>query len=69
MKRKIFAILLAAVMTITVIPCLAAAEEATATVRKVIIDTDTGTDDASALILAAKTPGIEILGVTVLAGT
>ena len=68
MKRKIFAILLAAVMTITVIPCLAAAEEATATVRKVIIDTDTGADDASALILAAKTPGIEILGVTVLTG-
>ena len=42
-------------------------EEATPP-RKIIIDTDTGADDASALILAAKTPGIEILGVTVLAG-
>ncbi len=37
-------------------------------VRKVIIDTDTGADDASALILAAKSPDIEILGVTVLVG-
>ena len=37
----------------------AAAEPA----RKVIIDTDTGADDASALILAAKSDAIEILGV------
>lgn len=37
-------------------------------VRKVIIDTDTGADDASALILAAKSENIDILGVTVLAG-
>ncbi len=37
-------------------------------VRKIIIDTDTGADDASALILAAKSPNVEILGVTVLAG-
>ena len=36
--------------------------------RKVIIDTDTGADDASALILAAKSPEIEIMGVTVLVG-
>ncbi len=36
--------------------------------RKVIIDTDTGADDASALILAAKSQNIDILGVTVLAG-
>ena len=36
--------------------------------RKIIIDTDTGADDASALILAAKLPDIEILGVTVLVG-
>lgn len=34
--------------------------------RKFIIDTDTGADDASALILAAKQPNVEILGVTVL---
>lgn len=43
-------------------------EDETDSVRKVIIDTDTGADDASALILAAKSPNIEILGVTVLAG-
>lgn len=36
--------------------------------RKIIIDTDTGADDASALILAARSGGIEILGVTTLAG-
>lgn len=36
--------------------------------RKVIIDTDTGSDDASALILAAKAPNLDILGVTTLAG-
>lgn len=36
--------------------------------RKVIIDTDTGADDASALILAAKQPNVDILGVTVLVG-
>ncbi|MBQ7521802.1 MAG: nucleoside hydrolase [Clostridia bacterium] len=36
--------------------------------RKIIIDTDTGADDSSALILAAKQENIEILGVTVLVG-
>lgn len=36
--------------------------------RKVIIDTDTGADDASALILAAKQKNVDILGVTVLVG-
>ena len=36
--------------------------------RKLIIDTDTGADDASALILAAKNEDIDILGVTVLVG-
>lgn len=36
--------------------------------RKIIIDSDTGADDASALILAAKWPRVEILGVTTLAG-
>ena len=39
-----------------------------ATPRKVIIDTDTAGDDASALILAAKSSSIDILGVTVLEG-
>ena len=36
--------------------------------RKIIIDTDTGADDASALIFAAKQKNIEIKGVTVLVG-
>ena len=36
--------------------------------RKIIIDTDTGADDASALILAAKAENVEILGVTTLVG-
>ena len=36
--------------------------------QKVIIDTDTGADDASALILAAKAANLDILGVTTLAG-
>ncbi len=36
--------------------------------RLVIIDTDTGADDAAAIILAAKNPDIDILGVTVLLG-
>ena len=36
--------------------------------RKIIIDTDTGADDASAIIYAALQPNVEILGVTVLAG-
>ena len=40
----------------------------TSKIRKVIIDTDTGGDDATALIIAAKNDGIEILGVTVAAG-
>ena len=36
--------------------------------HKIIIDTDTAGDDAAALILAARSPDVEILGVTVLAG-
>lgn len=36
--------------------------------RTIIIDTDTGADDAAAILLAAVTPEINILGVTVAAG-
>ena len=36
--------------------------------RSIIIDTDTGADDASAIILAAKYPNVDIKGVTVLVG-
>ena len=36
--------------------------------RKFIIDTDTGSDDAAALLLAAASEEIEILGVTTVSG-
>ena len=36
--------------------------------RKFIIDTDTASDDAAALMIAAFSPDIEILGVTAVAG-
>lgn len=36
--------------------------------RKIIIDTDAGGDDASAIIMAALQPEIDILGVTVVSG-
>jgi len=36
--------------------------------RKVIIDTDTGSDDAAAILMAAASSDIEILGVTTLSG-
>ncbi len=39
-----------------------------APIHKIIVDSDTAGDDAAALILAAKSPTIEILGVTVAAG-
>lgn len=43
-------------------------EEYTGKKRKIIIDTDTGADDCSAIILAAKNPNVEILGVTTMVG-
>ena len=46
----------------------AAEGDVAAAPRKLIIDTDTGADDAAALILAAKNADVDILGVTVLAG-
>ena len=65
--RKMSCLLLELVMALF---CVSAAGEKTSSmpVRKVIIDTDAGADDASALILAAKSPELDILGVTVLAG-
>ena len=36
--------------------------------RKFIIDTDTGSDDASAIMMAIASPDVEILGITTLAG-
>lgn len=58
------AILTLAIMLCALVLSLAGAEGK----RKVIIDTDAGADDTSALILAAKSPEIDILGVTVLKG-
>ena len=36
--------------------------------RKVIIDTDTGSDDAASIMLAVAAADVEILGVTTLCG-
>lgn len=36
--------------------------------RKILIDTDPGMDDALAIILAAKSPGIELVGISTVAG-
>ncbi|MCR5594331.1 MAG: nucleoside hydrolase [Lachnospiraceae bacterium] len=72
MKKKIAcmtAILMAAVTMLG--GCgqtLSDAGSASSTPRKIIIDTDTGADDAAAIILAAMNKNVEILGVTVLAG-
>ena len=44
------------------------AKENTGERHKVIIDTDTGSDDAAGLILAASSEQIDILGITVLYG-
>ena len=66
--KQIMPLLLAAMMILASLTGSVLAEETAVQVRKLIIDTDTGADDASALILAAKSEGVEILGVTVLAG-
>lgn len=36
--------------------------------RKMIIDTDTASDDAVAIVMALQTPDIEVIGITVVAG-
>ncbi len=36
--------------------------------RSLVVDTDTGSDDAIALVLAAREPGVELRAVTVVAG-
>lgn len=51
--------------------CSTAKAETPATIpekRKVIIDTDTGGDDAAALLMALANDSIDIVGITVLAG-
>jgi inosine-uridine nucleoside N-ribohydrolase len=36
--------------------------------KKVIIDCDTGTDDAQALLVALKSPLLEVIGITTVSG-
>ena len=56
-KECVMPLLLALAMALAGLTGFALAEEAASPVRKLIIDTDTGADDASALILAAKSRG------------
>ena len=67
MKKLLMAVLVAGLL-VGALSGFALAEAPEQSPRKIIIDTDTGADDASALILAAKSPEVEIVGVTVLAG-
>src|ERR1700761_3193946 len=41
---------------------------ASGTARKLLIDTDTASDDAVALIMALRAPEVEVLAITVVAG-
>lgn len=61
-------IILSAVLTACSTTPSADTEQTGGDLRKVIIDTDTGADDASALILAVKSGKLDILGVTTLVG-
>ena len=78
MRKSIMALLLAA-LTVFSAGCTASESSAAAEnsqiitagskeKRKIIIDTDTAGDDAVAMVIAAKTENVEILGVTVSAG-
>lgn len=73
MKKKIsFSISLVLLALLTLCGCQEKQQSAEALPeiqpRKVIIDTDTGGDDAAAIIMAALAPEVDILGVTVVAG-
>ncbi len=50
------------------VPALAAATPQSATPRKVIIDTDPGTDDAIAILLALNSPELDVRALTVVPG-
>lgn len=81
--RRTLRVMLCLMMTISLVACSAPPQQSEGSQqtesrqmhqyspsakRKVIIDTDTGGDDASALILAAVSRNIEIIGVTVVVG-
>lgn len=72
MKKRFVCLVLFAVVLSSLWGCRAPAQSAEPLPkvhpRKLIIDTDTGADDAAAIIMAALQPEIEILGVTVIAG-
>ena len=68
MNKKVFLGLIGAALLLTSCKAGKSVDETMYPQRKLIIDSDTGADDASALILAAKWPKAEILGVTTLAG-
>ena len=81
MKKTLFTTLIFLVLTMILAGCgktdstagkkadtSAKSETPVKKTRKLIIDTDTGADDAAALILAARHEEADILGVTVLAG-
>ncbi|MDO4730898.1 MAG: nucleoside hydrolase [Clostridia bacterium] len=71
MKKRNYLIILL-VLLLTLSGCQAALQNTTPLPeiqpRKVIIDTDTAGDDAAAIIMAALSPEIDILGVTVVSG-
>ena len=62
MKRVLFA------LSVLILALTGTAFADDTSARKIIIDTDTGADDAAAMILAAGSPEVEIVGITVLAG-
>lgn len=72
MKKRLIALFSICLLTLSLTACNTASSQKagneSAPKRQIIIDTDTGADDASALILAAKSPNVDILGVTVLVG-
>ncbi len=68
MNKKLFFGMIGAALLLTSCSAAKKIDNAAYPHRKLIIDSDTGADDASAIILAAKWPKAEILGVTTLAG-
>lgn len=67
LKRMITAALCGTMM-LGVIGCGAAEKPVVRERRKVIIDSDTGGDDATAILMALSEESVDVLGITVLAG-